>query len=389
MDHQQIDHRDLNFLPDREQRFQAINTYLLNQNLYIKRAPFFFEAVITACFENEDKILVNIPTGINLTKGNPLSFFKAFSKYVQLDCVYEGEASEYNYLFKLIGLGIATTARREERIPVPIEVGFASNILTYKSFEDTKQFKIPNIVNDIFAKYQERLQNGRFEHVKVEVFKPHQDAKLEIVRKTMKALFVQDTAEIESFRYKDPSLLNFEGEVNNHLQVIMQKYKDDGIKSELILPIIYKDHRNEPVPLGAVWIKNSDRKIDINDLQELRSIAEEIVDIIRSWNTFRTTASYKIMDISRTGMCLRIQEKKLIETLPKRQKLELDILFKRQKPLPVTATIRWWNKDEKGYLYLGLEFENQADKEVERKRLEKNLDVLSQQYKRLMNVRAS
>lgn len=169
----------------------------------------------------------------------------------------------------------------------------------------------------------------------------------------------------------------------------MQRYKDEGIKSELILPIIYKDHRNEPVSLGVIWIKNSDRRIDKEELPELRSFAEEIVDIIRSWNTFRTTASYKIMDISRTGMCIRIQERKLIETLPKRQKLELDILFKRQKPLPVTATIRWWNKDEKGYLYLGLEFENQAIKEVERKRLEKNLDVLSQQYKRLMSLRAS
>ncbi|EPG75038.1 PF07614 family protein [Leptospira fainei serovar Hurstbridge str. BUT 6] len=389
MDHQQIENRDLILLPSREQRFQAINTYLLNQNLYIKKAPFFFEAVITACFENEDKILVNIPTGISLTKGDPLSFFKAFSKYIQLDCVFIEEAEEYNYFFKLQDLGIATAARKAERIPVPIEVGFASNILTYKSFSDPKQFKIPNIVNDIFAKYQERLHNGRFEHVKVEVFKQNQDPKLEIVKKTLKTLFVEDTSKIESFQYKDPSILNFEGEVNNHLPVIMQKYKDDGIKSELILPIIYKDHRNESIPLGAIWIKNSNHKIAKEDLSELRSSAEEIVDIIRSWNTFRTTASYKIMDISRTGMCVRIQEKKLIETLPKRQKLELDILFKRQKPLPVTAAIRWWNKDEKGYLYLGLEFENQADKEVERKRLEKNLDVLSQQYKRLMSLRAS
>ncbi|TGK06515.1 PilZ domain-containing protein [Leptospira fletcheri] len=389
MDLKEQNSREINWIADPAQRFQLVKAYLLNHTVSIKKPPYFFEAIVVESFEKENLLLIHIPTGIKLVKGESISFFKTFAKYLQLDCVFEKEYEEYNYLFRLVNIGITETAREEDRIPVPSEVAFASNLVTYKFFPGDKKEKIPNIVTELFSKYQEKLREGNFPDLHIDKFGFVSNRKLEVVRKTQKILYIRNSADPENFRSKDPSFVDFAKEIVSDIPLAIQTYKNENIKSEVIIPIVYSDGHCEPFPLGVISLHSSEKNILEEEMRELASVANEITDVIKTWNTFRTTTSYKILDISKKGMCVRIQDKKLADLLPKFKTIELDILFRKQRPLPISGEIRWWKKDEKGALILGLEFHKNPEKALETKRLEKNTDILTQQFKKIISKRVS
>lgn len=102
-----------------------------------------------------------------------------------------------------------------------------------------------------------------------------------------------------------------------------------------------------------------------------------MIERIKESNTIKTSEHFSILEISKGGVRIKIENPHLIETLPKQNDFVFDIFFKMQAPFTVHGITRWLALDENGHLILGIELAGKSDLPGERARFESNLEPLA------------
>lgn len=389
MNYEEKSIRNLEFILDQHQKLQVIKQHLLDQRMFVKTPPFTQEVRIIKVLEGGNRLVLTVPETFNPHQGNRIAFFRMLAAYIEINCIFVEQLNNGNCIFKLESLCIAKKGRNLERLPMPMEIAYVTNILCHRSIIDKTKFALPNIVFESFEKYKRILQNTNLGDVVIDIFRGGQNNKFEAVKKNQKPLFIADTSNPNCFRSEYISLNVCGPNTDTDILSKIREYRANGVLSEIIVPILYPNDNGIPVSIGFIQMRSKSIQYTPDDLSNIESLSQEITNLILSANSTKITTHFKIMDISNSGMRLRIDDPAISEKLSKRKELQFDIVFRGQAGIPITGAVRWTAFEKPSTLYLGLEFQLESGQDLNRKRLESNLIALRKEYLKILNKRVS
>ncbi|ASV13326.1 DUF1577 domain-containing protein [Leptospira santarosai] len=370
--------RDLDVINSPEQRKHIIEKHLLKQSLNI-RGGFDTETVTIQKYVDEgEKIVVELSNEKDLPENEEIVLYRILAKYVQLECSFSKKLGPKLVELNVNKISIAKSNRAFPRYLVSDDVAHVTNISSSKTVIDASLFNIPTLVKVSFEDYKAKLKPDNLGLVEIDVFKSDQDDKFELVKRNKKYIHIENTSLEESYTSQDENQISVEDHIHEEIVSLMRKYKDEKIISEIIYPIIYINHSRQSIPLGYIWVRNKDRILGKDTIQKLAELSKEMVARIKESNTVLTTEKFQVIDISNNGICIKITDPHLIQTLPKHTGFVFDIYIRMQGYFKVFGAIRWLSYDEVGNLILGLELVGKSSFPGEREKFYKNIELLAQ-----------
>ncbi|EMF92210.1 PF07614 family protein [Leptospira santarosai str. ST188] len=370
--------RDLDVINSPEQRKHIIEKHLLKQSLNI-RGGFDTETVTIQKYVDEgEKIVVELSNEKELPENEEIVLYRILAKYVQLECSFSKKLNPKLVELNVNKISIAKSNRAFPRYLVSDDVVHVTNISSSKTVIDASLFNIPTLVKVSFEDYKAKLKPDNLGLVEIDVFKSDQDDKFELVKRNKKYIHIENTSQEESYTSQNENQISVEDHIHEEIVSLMRKYKDEKIISEIIYPIIYINHSRQSIPLGYIWVRNKDRILGKDTIQKLAELSKEMVARIKESNTVLTTEKFQVIDISNNGICIKITDPHLIQTLPKHTGFVFDIYIRMQGYFKVFGAIRWLSYDEVGNLILGLELVGKSSFPGEREKFYKNIELLAQ-----------
>ncbi len=362
-----------------EQKNHIILKYLINQRIEMKMGVLSQTAIISKAVSGSDEIVLEITDIWDYSTKDPIFLSKMLARFVQIQCSFMKSISPTHVQLKVEKVAIAKKDRQSPRYPVT-EEGFVNitNIVSSKTIIEANMFNIPTLVRVSFEEYEKKLSQNTNDFVSVNVFKSGMDHPFEVVKKTQKILLIEDCYKEDSYRMEETSYINFEEEVDDHLETFIKKSKEKQILSELIFPIVYINELEEVIPIGYVWVQSKERKLTKDYVNSVSSLMNEMLERIKDANLTKTSDKFPVLDVSLTGLKIKISDSNLVETLPKQKGFLFDLFFKMQAPFKVFVKVAWWKKDESGNLILGVEFSSKSKTYSEKQRFEQNLEIIKQ-----------
>ncbi|KAA1268210.1 DUF1577 domain-containing protein [Leptospira interrogans] len=369
--------RETDAITSAEQKDHVITKYLLDKELVFKIDPFDRKAVIKKVLEEGEKIIIQVSKEEDLPKENSFILYTILAKYIQLECILLQKLENSLFIIKVEKLAIARKNRETQRFQVESDTMYVTNVVSSKTVIEANMFNIPTLVKVNFEDFKNRLKQKTNDTVNIDTFGPGLNHKFEIVKKTLKYLLLENTQDPNSYKNNSPGRIHYEKEIDDDLDSCIQEYKDQQIISELIVPIVYINHPEEQIPIGYFSIQSKEQSFTEKDIQEFQALANDMIERIKESNTIKTSEHFSILEISKGGIRVKIENPHLIETLPKQNDFVFDIFFKMQAPFTVHGIIRWLTLDENGHLILGIELAGKSDLPGERARFESNIELLA------------
>ncbi|PJZ59009.1 hypothetical protein CH367_02970 [Leptospira barantonii] len=370
--------RDLDVIDSPEQRKHIIEKHLLKQSLIIKGDTEKESVIIQKYLDEGERILVELSGEKGLSENEKIVLYRILAKYVQLECIFLKSINPGLVELSVNKISIAKSNRAFPRYSVAEDAAHVTNINSSKTVIDASLFNIPTLVKVSFEDYKTKLKTDHLGLIEIDVFKSDQDEKFELVKRTKKFIHIENTSLEESYRSKNENQIDIEDQIHEEIPSMMRKYKDEKIISEIIYPIVYVNHSRQAIPLGYIWVKNKEKTLGADTIGKLSELAKEMVARIKESNTVLTTEKFPIVDISNNGICIKITEPHLIQTLPKHTGFVFDIYIRMQGYFKVFGAIRWVSYDEIGNLLLGLELVGKSSFPGEREKFHKNVELLGQ-----------
>lgn len=368
--------RKMDIFSEPEKKLHVLTKFLAGKDLRFKGNPNRGRVVVRKVSPDGGKILVSAEPNTELVVQEKIQLYKILARYLQIDCTVLQAKGEDQYILEVHQIGIANRDREAPRLPVPSGMVWITNILTSKSTIEANMFIIPTSVKVNFSDYESKLKTN-FDSSKVSTFQAQDNDKIRAVKKTQKILLIEDTQNPESYRVSPtPDFLVYSEEIDSDFRKEMRQLKDQKIRSELIVPVIYVDHEETAIPIGYIHLQSKSENFDLGKAMEIKTLAFEMVDRIRNSNTVTITERFPVIDISAGGLKVRINHPELNQTLPKMAGFNFDIFFKMQSPMTVYGTIRSLSYDEDGSLILGLHLAGNSSRPGEKKRFLENIELL-------------
>lgn len=371
--------RDIDVVTSLEQKHHILSKYLLEKELSLRMDPFDQKVILKKILDGGNKILVYLPPESDFFFPMNVQLFKMLANYIHIDCDYVDRMEQGLVLLQVNKLEIARKNRENDRIVLPAGAAFATNIICNKTLIQSDMFNVPNLVKVHFDDFESRLSQKLESKVSIHVFRSDLSNEYDVVKKTKKFLWIPDTYNARSYVSYFPDQINYREEIDDDITNVIQKYKDQKICSELILPILYTNHLEEEISIGYISIQSKEKKISQQMLDDLKKIRTEIANRIKESNTVKVQEKFPILEVSRHGLRMSVTNPFLIESLQKHDRFVFDIYFKMQAPFTVSGIIRWTSKSEEGNrLDLGIEIVAKSSMPGERERYYKNIELAKQ-----------
>jgi hypothetical protein len=379
MNQDSLPNRNLDQVTEPAQIYHVIQKYLINKEITLRQFPYDSRVIVKKVREDGAQIAVVNNSLFQFLEGQQLSFFAMLAKYLQIDCVVSKiREADGIILLNVDRLGISKLNRGEDRVPAE-GIMHISNLITAKTVIEANMFQIPTLVKVAFDDFKAKLPPEQFESVRIDIYKSELPRRVNVVRKQNKPLLIRDTSNPEDYKTDRDDLLSYDREIDEEIEVEKKKFQQDLIISELIVPIIYGGEKDEKVNMGYIWIQNRNRHLEEPDLLKIQNLAQELVQRILESNIMQVPGKIPVMDASRNGVQIRVENQELFKILSKQRKLVFDIYFPMQPPFTVMGDVRWLSKDATDALRLGLQLESKSDLPGERERYIKNLENIRKQ----------
>jgi len=364
---------------DSNQKKHILTNYLFGKEMNVKLNGLASTAHIVIV--NEESIILRLSSGWDFEKQRTFKLTTVLARYVEVDCTILAILNENKIEVRVDDVGIAKKDRSAPRIPVT-EEGFikVTNIISSKTIIEANMFNIPTLVRVNFEEYEKKIQAmfDAEDQVCIQVFDDDLTRELEIVKKEMKPLLIQDTQSEKSYHTSDPSFIDYSDLIDDQLVPIIKNYRDSQIISEFIQPVVYINELEEHIPIGYVQVRSKTTPISNSLIKSIHEKIEEMIQRIKDANLIKTEDKFPVLDVSSTGLRMKVKHPKLTETLPKQKGFGFDIVFKMQSPFRLFAKVAWSKLDSEGELMLGLEIIGIAKSKVERARFQENIEILKQ-----------
>lgn len=338
------------------------------------------------------KLVARNPNGtIELESSTPFEvenqpvLFRVLGRYIEIHGTIIQKKSIENFTMRIDRIGVSVKDRGDVRIPVSPDDVCITNIQTSKYLIDTANAVIPTTVKVSFGEY-ERILKNEFEFVTIDVF-GSRGTILDEIRKTGKPLFVADTSDAVSYSPQSSALLNYSKFLGQGLQKQIFDYRSKKVKSEAIVPVNYITHDRTVVPIGYLQVQSRSSKLDIQVLERLNQICEEMIEKIRQSNTVYVKEREAIINISMTGMRVRIKNRDLATYLMRQGGFTFDVLFRGQAPITVYGLLRSAARTADGNLICGVQIGGFSDDTSDRNRYQSNIRALENSFRQQQELR--
>ncbi len=363
--------REFQYITSRAKIQYLIKNYLLGQTYHLKHD--IHQEIITIS-PQKSKQYIKVTTKRELK--DHIIFYKVFKKYMEVSCGVIEVISPHIYILDVKSFKIAKGEREYFRKIVGENIVNINNIRAAKNIINTSLFNIPTSVKIHCEQYKAQIIDIA-DHVEVAMF-DHNDPLFELIRKSSKTLYIKDTQDIASYIPENENdFIDYRSYLNINMQDKMNEYQRNKIISELVVPIIYIDHANEPISLGYFKLISTTKPIEIDIIRKIKILTFEMVDKIRSSNTIQINKKEKVTNISNGGLLLRIDNLDLKQILVHQSGFSFDIIFKLQQPITVYTRIIHTTQMNTGSLFLGVNIYGYAARNNEKKRYQEILRSLN------------
>ncbi|GBF49918.1 hypothetical protein LPTSP4_14380 [Leptospira ryugenii] len=371
----------MDHIAEKEQKNHVIIKYLIGKplkahNLGLDQSCFMKDVV-----PGTDHAVLELSLPIDFKMDPKLTLSIVLARYIEIHCTFVKSYDSNLVEVKVDKIAIAKKERAYPRFPIT-EEGFvkATNIISSKTIIEANMFNIPTLVRVSFEEYEKKLKTelGPNANIVVDVFKNDLPNEFEVIKRLMKPIFLADCYEESSFEMQEEGFLSYSEEVDDQIQNLIKKYKDKQIESELFHPIIYINELEEHIPIGYVWIQTKESKLSRAKVDDILRLTKEMVERIKDANLMTTEDKFPVVDVSYSGIRLRINHPHLMTTLPKQKGFAVDLFFKMQAPFHFFVRVAWVKKIENGDMELGLEFTGKSRVMSEKSRFEQNIEMVKQ-----------
>ena len=348
-----------------------IKNYMVGKTFFIKNS---FPAILVKVIKFDPKKGITVESDLELTE--QVIIYKVFNKYMEASCTVENTAEPNRYLLSVKAFNIALSTREHERFAVTKEEVTINNIRSARNTINASLFNIPTSVKVHFSQYEQQLRHLADE-VAVKVFDKTDD-KLELIRKSGKALWLEDTQEVMSYMPEmTEAFIDYREHLATEIGTVMDEYRRAKIKSEVFVPIIYIGHDGNSISLGYIHLRSKSKLFDIDFVLEIKALAFEMIDRIRESNTVLINKRQEVANISRGGLQLKITDGELKKALVHQKGISLDVIFKLQQPITVRTEIIYTADMPTGDLVIGVQITGSSSRGGELERFAKSIANLN------------
>ncbi|WP_244934503.1 DUF1577 domain-containing protein [Leptospira vanthielii] len=360
----------------KEQKHHVILHYLMNQEMKANWNGQIQTMTVTQELPGGEEIVVDWSEVWPIGPGSTFILSKLLARYLELHCSFIKQLAPNKIQLHVDKVLIAKKERVNPRFTIS-EDGLVNvtNIVSSKTIIEANMFNIPTLVRVNFEDYRKRMMARSGEAGTMDIFKSGMERKFDVVKSTQRILFIKDASSGESYRSLEEGFINYEEEIEEHVDKLAMTARDKKIKSELILPILYKNELEEIIPIGYYWLQTKDNFITTEDLTFYQVQIAEMIERIKDANLMTTVEKFPVLDLSATGLKLRVGNSSLVETLPKQKGILLELVFKLQTPFRFFGKIAWAKKEESGDLLVGVEFSGKRTY-AEKVRFEENIEII-------------
>ncbi|MDY6933050.1 MAG: DUF1577 domain-containing protein [Spirochaetota bacterium] len=372
----------------RERDFEDLNSYdnilellgadFRNRDFHLKHTFDKSEVRITEILDDGSIMIVTDPDFMPEDKN--ITIYGLLDRYLELNLDLEEVRGPGYFKCKIDNIKRATRVRKDIRFKVNPDDVVATNFKVSKHTIDITNFKIPTSIKVILDQFQSR--NSKLSDiVKVDILE-YGEIIFDEVKKTGKALFIEDTSKQESHKALTEDFIDLYNLLGDQLETYMKKNIERGYKSLIICPVIYISETEESLPFAYIQIISKGDLFTLDRMIEIKELSFNLVDRIRDANTILLQVHQQIIDISRSGAKIKISNENLKKYLVHSKGFIFDIVFKLQAPITIYAEIRCIFHDNDNNMYIGVDFEGNSSREDEMKRFNSILEPMIKDYKK-------
>ncbi len=344
----EIKNREFQIITEKEKINTLILKHLVGKVLFFKNR-----------FQKENAYIVGYDLGLGLTirthshLNKHITLYSVLKKYIDLDCTLLKSSSDHYHLLEVKVIRIATESRQHERFYPSVGSIAVRNIRMPRNIINTSLFKIPTSVKIHFSQYEQKLKSSA-DKVVIKLFDKTSE-KLELVRKSSKCLYIANTQDVSSYMPENQeTFINYLEHLHTDMRNVMQEYNRNKIVSELIVPIIYIDHRERSIPLGYIQLISHTNPIEMTKVMNTKALSFEIVERIRSSNMITVDSKQDVQNISLGGLQFIFKDEELKKKLMNQKELNFNVIFKLQPPINIFARVVHTILNNDDYLLFGL-----------------------------------
>ncbi|TGL19981.1 DUF1577 domain-containing protein [Leptospira yanagawae] len=368
--------RPMDQITGKEQKHHVILHYLMNQEMKANWNGQVQTMTVLQEVPGGEEIIVQWTEAWVLAEGSTIVLSKLLARYLELHCTFVKQLAPHKVQLRVEKVLIAKKERLNPRFTITEEgMVNVTNIVSSKTIIEANMFNIPTLVRVNFEDYRKRMMVRSGEAGTMDIFKSGMERKFDVVKSTQKILYIKDATNPESYKMDDEGFINYEDDIEDNVDKLAFAARDKKIKSELILPILYKNELEEIIPIGYYFLQTKDKSITEDDLKFYQTQIAEMIERIKDANLMTTVEKFPVIDLSATGLKLRVNNSNLVETLPKQKGILLELVFKLQTPFRFFGKIAWAHKEETGDLLVGIEFSGKRTY-AEKVRFEENIEII-------------
>lgn len=371
--------RAMDQITGKEQKNHVILHYLINNEINANWNGMQKSLRILSHVPNSEDIIIECNEEWDIEPDGLIVLSKLLARYVEIDCKFIKRTTPTRILCRVEKVSIAKKDRVSPRYTITEEgLVNVTNLVSSKTIIEANMFNIPTLVRVNFDDYKKKLSLKSGEQVIIDVFKSGLERKYEVAKSSQKILYIADYTKPESYQMDEEGFVNFEDDIDDNIESIVKQSRDKKLKSELLIPILYTNEMDEIIPIGYFWLQTKENFISRDDLEYYKLQLLEMVERIKDANLIKSLEKFPVIDVSATGLKLKVNDSRLVETLPKQKGILFELVFKLQTPFRFFARVAWAKKTADGDLLLGIEFSGRQRAYAEKVRFEENLELIKQ-----------
>ncbi|TGK08735.1 DUF1577 domain-containing protein [Leptospira fletcheri] len=265
--------------------------------------------------------------------------------------------------------------RSEKRIPLGRGICYVTDFQSANfSSLDSEDPIAGDFVRFLFKKYEGILARMPFDTVHIGTFQLEDPERFHSVRKTGKVFYLKDIRNSEGENPEDENPWDDNKFIKESPEVLRERYKNENIRSELILPIFIREKStSSPSPFAYLWLQSKQKGISEEMLTEMMDITAQMSDQLKNPSKQTFAGKFAVSDISHNGVGFSLTGDLLRETLNQHESYDFTLHLPNQKPFLLNGSLRWWTKAEEGTVKVGLKIDWTNFEEAERSRFEGSL----------------
>ena len=312
---------------------KVLQMYILGKTIFLKHHHPIVEIKVFGYNANTNEL--DITTSHSLA--NICCCYIILEKYVEIRGVITHNLNQ-TYKLQVQEIYIADSERKDIRYKVNSNNIFISNFCINQSIVKLSSLNLPTSIKIYFNRLEQQLQHIA-DSVVVRPFE-RLDDRFYLIKKMCKTLFISDTRDLSVYPVCSNNLMNYKVFNNDFIdyklfldndhkvESMMRFYRQKGIVSELIVPIVYRDNSNIPCSIGYIHLISKTKMLDLKVYNEVQNGIKDCIHFINHSSMLQMNGSYTIINISNNGLQLKINDPETRKMIVGTSKIEFEINFR-------------------------------------------------------------